>query len=193
MANMPAHERRRQIVEAAVVVMREVGLEGASIRRIATQAGAPLASVHYTFRDKDELFAAVYAHWVEGMADLLAGLVPDRCGLEAGVRNLATGFFDWITADPTLGLAEYELVLWAARNQPTGLSGSIYDSFDAVCRDALRRASTGEHDDQALAEVTEILISALDGILLRFLVERDADAARRNLERFITIALSAAR
>src|SRR5437660_731428 len=126
MANMPAHERRRQIIEAAVVVMREVGLEGASIRRIAAQADAPLASVHYTFRDKDELFGAVYAHWVEVMADLLAGLVPDGCGLETGVRNLAMGFFDWIADDPTLGLAEYELVLWAARNQPaTGLSGSI--------------------------------------------------------------------
>ena len=190
MPHVPARERRRQIVEAAIVVMREAGLEGASIRRIAKQAGAPLASVHYTFEDKEALFAAVYRHWVDLMTEQLSGQVAEGRGLEACARGLMTGFLDWVVGDRTLGIAQFELMLWAARTPSASeFAASIYEGYRDVCRVALTRATGEELDPAHLEPLIELLVAALDGVVIRFLVDRDEQTARRTIDRFIALAL----
>lgn len=60
MARMGAEMRRLDFIEATVKVIAEYGAANATTRRIAAQADSPLASLHYTFHTKDELFYAVY-------------------------------------------------------------------------------------------------------------------------------------
>ena len=54
-----ALERRQQLINAAIEVIADVGLEATTTRKVAEQSGLPLSSVHHTFTDKDELICAV--------------------------------------------------------------------------------------------------------------------------------------
>ncbi len=60
MARIPVAQRRRQLVEAAVEVIATHGIDGATTRRIADQAKANVAMVHYCYDSKEDLFADVY-------------------------------------------------------------------------------------------------------------------------------------
>src|SRR5690349_13291355 len=59
MARIGAEERRQDFIEATIKVIAEHGVANATTRRIAAAADSPLASLHYVFHTKDELFCAV--------------------------------------------------------------------------------------------------------------------------------------
>ena len=54
--------RRRQLVEAAIVVIHAQGFAEATVARIARQAGMSGGMVHHYFRDKDDLLCATIRH-----------------------------------------------------------------------------------------------------------------------------------
>ena len=66
--HVPATVRRLQLIEAAVRLMARDGMDGATLRAIAKEAGAPLATVHYCFTDKDELMSAASEHSLKSVA-----------------------------------------------------------------------------------------------------------------------------
>jgi len=207
MPYVPAAERRRQLVDAASRVIRQVGLERATTRLIAEAAGASLPSVHYAFQDKDALLAAVCEHWLQLAADLLHRLVPPDCGTEQAIGNLMRGFYEWVADDPELGLAQYELLVWAVRHRAdTDLAGRFHTAYRSACREALARTLAAGHAldheldrelgrdlGRELDDVTATMATALDGCLIRLLATGDGPAVRGDLERFIGLAVTAAR
>lgn len=52
-------ERKQRIIDAAIEVIREKGVEKASIRDIAKQAGVTTGSIYHHYKSKDELFFRV--------------------------------------------------------------------------------------------------------------------------------------
>lgn len=62
---MPLEERRRRLIEAAIVIVGESGLGAASTRAISTHAGMPLASFHYAFSSQQELMMVALHTLVE--------------------------------------------------------------------------------------------------------------------------------
>ncbi|WP_243790371.1 TetR/AcrR family transcriptional regulator [Saccharopolyspora gloriosae] len=71
-AATPKGERRRQaLVEAAVELLSEGGLEAVRHRAVAERAGLPLASTTYYFTSLDDLVAAAVEH--EARAELATG------------------------------------------------------------------------------------------------------------------------
>lgn len=60
MSRMTAQERREAWLRAAVTVVAEHGVEGATTRRIAAAAGLNLSSLHYTFATKEVLLFAIW-------------------------------------------------------------------------------------------------------------------------------------
>ena len=71
-AATPKGERRRHaLVEAAVALLAEGGLEAVRHRAVADRAGLPLASTTYYFTSLDDLVAAAVEH--EGRTEIAAG------------------------------------------------------------------------------------------------------------------------
>src|SRR5919199_3900487 len=72
----PAEARRAQILDAALHVIAEHGFRGASIKRIAAQAGlrSP-ALIYWYFRDKDQLLEALL-HQIAPLLDQVAAAEP---------------------------------------------------------------------------------------------------------------------
>ena len=71
MTYMSQVDRRQQLIDAAIRVLQRDGVGHVTTRAIAAEAGAPLASIHYTFGSKDEIVRAAFEQVI---TDLLAEL-----------------------------------------------------------------------------------------------------------------------
>jgi len=129
MPRLSADARRTQLVEAALSVAENRGIEDVSLRAVTEAAGVSLGLLHYRFTDKDELLAA--------MADTLIGQVSDGLRLAfgqivgaphltgvAGLRRvLQTGIGPLVPIlESTAGrqLLTYEITTTALRRRDTG-------------------------------------------------------------------------
>lgn len=185
---VPTEVRRRQLVEAATRVVVAEGLERATTRRIATEAGVPLGALHYAFPDKEALFAAVYDHWVEGSAWALADHVPEGVGLADGVRRLLEVFFQASSSNRSEVHAQYSLLFWALSSPTTQeLPSRVYDAYTRVVCEALDRATGGVLARDQLTDLTQLVGSAIDGIGLQFLAYGDEQRTRADIERFVAL------
>lgn len=108
-------DRKERLVAAALQVIAEHGVAGASHRAIARAADVPLGSTTYHFSTLDHLLAAAFTAHAETIADALEGRMraaADReDALEALVGHLA---HDLLASQRTL-VPAVELYLAAAR------------------------------------------------------------------------------
>ena len=187
-----AEVRREQLIDAAVEVIAEHGLARATTRAITDRAGLALGAFHYVFDSKDELLEAVIqrvvreidatlgatAETVEPTAERrLEGpeLVVDV--LERFLRE-AWAYFE---GSRTLQLAQYELTLHALREpEKHHLAVQQYDLLVGTLSGMLHEL-TEELDPDTSNELARYVVATIDGLLLQWLVDRDADAAGRRL------------
>src|SRR5271156_2291534 len=83
-----AIERRRAILDAALALLEEHGVESISTSLIAERAGVPVASVYGYFPNKMAVIAELMR---EAMADVdsrLETLMPNRADREARARGI---------------------------------------------------------------------------------------------------------
>jgi AcrR family transcriptional regulator len=74
----PQSDIAARITSAARGRFLQEGVDGASLRRIAEDAGTNIGMVYYYFKTKDDLFLAVVDSVYEGLLrDLIAALAPD--------------------------------------------------------------------------------------------------------------------
>jgi AcrR family transcriptional regulator len=74
----PASDIRERIQHAARARFLREGVDGASLRSVAQDAGTNIGMVYYYFKTKDELFLAVVDEvYARFLADLGAALAPD--------------------------------------------------------------------------------------------------------------------
>jgi AcrR family transcriptional regulator len=177
-AHVPAEERRAQLVDAAIRVIAGEGVARATTRRIAEEAGAPLAALHYTFRSKEELFSAVTEESVRLTEQALTdrGITPG-VGLQVATTQILELFRDWTRADPGRQIAQFELQTWALRTPgQEGLARRCHELYEEVLAGLLSVAAReDEHvDPRGLAR---LVIVASDGMAWRTLSSGPASMA----------------
>ncbi len=189
-AHVRTEVRRQQFIDAAVAVVARVGVDGATTRRIAEEAGAPLATLHYCFQTKENLLWAVF----EQLADLVRvdiekAAVPDRSvGLAA--RHLLSETVRWGIDHPEHNRAQIEIWLWAERNDPE-FAARLYDKFIESCKDFLRKAETPLPEDE-LETVMRVIVALVDGLGMQLatysdekMILRETETAAAMLESFL--------
>jgi AcrR family transcriptional regulator len=88
-----SRESLRRLLAAAESVFDKYGLEGATLPRIAREAGLSAASVYRRFRDKDALVRAVFSRASEVQAQELAREVDEGLLRKMGICNFTS---QWI-------------------------------------------------------------------------------------------------
>ena len=170
MAHMPIGERREQLIDAAIRVISREGMAGATTRKIAEQAGAPLASLHYSFADKEELFSAVIAHGVDQTYWRVAQRAsePDG-GLRTAVAGYLEMFRDWALADPDLMGAQYALLTWLLRTDRKAEAEDVYQRYFDGLQPVLLAAATENEQDVDLQKLARLATGAADGMILQLI------------------------
>ncbi len=199
-ARRSAEERREQLIDAAVEVIADDGLTRATTRAITDRAGLALGAFHYVFDSKDELLEAVmqrvvreidatlgaHAEQVEPTSGRTSGRTSD--GSEGVVEVLARflqGAWAYFQSSRALQLAQFELTLHALREPDKHhLAVQQYDLLVGTLSEMLG-AFTDELDAATSDELARYVVATIDGLLLQWLVDRDADAASRRLSRYV--------
>jgi AcrR family transcriptional regulator len=97
-----AGERRDQILGAVLACLGEGGFDAVSMRAVAHGAGVPLGSLHYYFRNKEEMVGAALARTVDDtIAGIIAG-VDESAAPRARLRTLVVDAVPRLCADATL-------------------------------------------------------------------------------------------
>jgi AcrR family transcriptional regulator len=175
MARVPAEQRRLDFIEAAVRVIAEQGIAGATTRKIAEAADAPLATLHYCFHTKEQLFFAVFEHMsadiLEGHSEAFGG----RGDLAVTAARIVRTTLEWTTHHPNYSRVQFDLLLWGLRrgSQDEGWAERVYKVFtDPYVR--LLNDSLGPNDDPGLVEpLSRVLLSIIDGLTLQWVSNPD--------------------
>lgn len=174
-------DRRKQLIEAAIRLMWRRGVERTTLRDIAKEAGAPLASVHYCFDSKNDLMQAAVEHWLDELVGTLIEDVTIAGGLRATLMRVSEDFWAALEENPPNVLAQLEVALWAIRGSDDHeLARGIYPRYGEVIGQVFTRAldSAGEVSLIPPSMLARSLIAVIDASSLQFLADPASPVAR---------------
>ncbi|GAA1386548.1 TetR/AcrR family transcriptional regulator [Pseudonocardia kongjuensis] len=190
MAHVPAVDREKEIVAAAIRVLSRAGVAGATTRAVAAEAGIPLGTLHYVFPSKDRMLMAVVDAVADEVLDTVRrGMDPGR-GVAHALRHGVSTFWETLVEDRVgLQIMQYELAMYSARRTGAGDSGSLGRSqvrrytglVGELCEQAARAA--GERCAVDADTLGRLLLAVLDGLVVQYVADPDAGRARRDLDR----------
>ena len=90
---------REQILDAADALFGEVGFDAASTREIAERSGLNKALIHYHFKSKESLFAAVLDRYYERLNRLLLAELGREGRSREILQRLIDGYIDFLAAN----------------------------------------------------------------------------------------------
>lgn len=166
--------RRRQLVEATIASLSEVGFTASTLAEIAGRAGVAPSLVSHYFGDKDGLFEATLRHLASRVSQGARWRLREAKGPRERIRavieaNLAPEEFDAKTG--SVWLSFWGQVLHSPRlgriqrvYQRRTLSNLRHDLRDLVAEDDARRIATA-------------IASVIDGLWLRATLGEETDAA----------------
>lgn len=171
-----AKDRKEQLISATVELMRREGVQSVTMRAIAKEANAPLATAHYCFSGKEELMEAAAEAWLKNLSSF-SGVIPVHAGLRKAVEQVAQGYWRALEEEPASLLAEIELILWATRNAPVSpLAAKIYPAYEVELGN-LFSSAIQNNGDQCRIGVPDLVRSFLmiyDGAALQYLTDPTA-------------------
>ncbi len=185
MGRVAAEDRRQQLIEAAIRVAEREGIAATTTRRIAAEAGARLATVHYCFRSKQELLEEVLTAIITELAEAAQGDL--RPGVDAGtlLREGLRSLWLVVEKEPGRQQLTYELTQYALR-QP-GMDSFArwqYETSYAACATHLEgiAVAAGITWSLPMPVLSRMLMTVVDGVVLGWLVDRDSTAALAALD-----------
>jgi AcrR family transcriptional regulator len=187
-AYVSAADRREQLIEATIALLRRSGAEGVTTRAVAGEAGAPLASIHYTFGSLDDLVVAAFERLIDEVSrritdglDVAAGYGP--CIIE--VMQRIAGLLD----DERYGVLLRDL-------NPTGdrRVEALEERYYRLAHDLVDAIATARRREPAMprAQMARLIMAAIDGVVLQFAAAGDVETARDDLAAFGRILAAAA-
>jgi AcrR family transcriptional regulator len=185
MSRVLAADHRRAIVAATIRLMQREGVSAASTRRVAAEAGVAQATIHYVFGTKTELYRAVLETASANLVHAVeVGLAPHPDWTE-DVTVASRAVWDIVAADTSTALLLVELTTTALRDPDLrDLADGLYDSYHRLAENAVRTIVERSRRELRIPveEVARLAVGGLNGLVLSYLVHRDGDRARRDIE-----------
>jgi AcrR family transcriptional regulator len=148
--------KRGLILDAARRVFQSEGLDGASIRAIAAEAGYTAAALYFHFPSKEAIYAEVLKESLERLRDAVDDAVG-RAGTPARrLRAAAMTFFTFYADNPRdLDLGFY---LFRGGMKPQGLGRERDDMLNGALASALSAISVAAEDLGATRDEANLLM-----------------------------------
>ena len=93
--NQEINERRRKILEAAGRVFKRSGIEGASIRKIAREAGVTTGAIYPYFDGKEEIYAELLSESLERLYNHVADSAARVADGVGALQSSSAAFYDY--------------------------------------------------------------------------------------------------
>jgi AcrR family transcriptional regulator len=149
---LPAEERRRQLIDAAVDVFARMGFSAAGTADIAAAAGIGEPTIYRYFENKRDLYIAAVAHGSDEIIEEWQRIVDDAADELVALQRIGIWYFQRLQERPQLLLLR---------------SRSISDSGDDEIATVVR---------EQYVRVLRFVEDLFDRAQRRGLIARDADA-----------------
>jgi DNA-binding transcriptional regulator YbjK len=184
---------RERIVAATLGIIAEDGLDAVRHRRVAERAAVSLGSTSYHFESRDDLIEAAFLQFLVHATAVLDGLFPTSppaLGEGHVVVDLLVDLIDREFQNPSRVLAEYEMILYAARHESVAAEFRRWEAAHARALSELFAAVGVErHDDAA-----HTVIALVRGIELQRVSSPNASIdVRQRIGDVVTGLLAASR
>ena len=128
--------KRRLILEAARKVFEVEGLDGASLRAIAAEAGYTPPALYFHFDSKEAIYAEVLQASLASLSEVVGRAVAPKQDPAERLRAAALAFFDFYAANPRdLDLGFY---LFRGGMKPKGLGRERDEALNGALASALQ-------------------------------------------------------
>ncbi|WP_027935550.1 TetR/AcrR family transcriptional regulator [Amycolatopsis sp. ATCC 39116] len=186
MPRIPAAQRRSDFIKAAVEVIATHGIDGATTRRIAEQAKANLAMLHYCYDSKEDLFADVYEYVAGQYREVVLANDPHGDLVETA-RGLLRAIMVFYLDSPSFAAAALELVTWA-RRQHGNRGIAVYDQALDTLRGVLRNAASDQQaEPETVDQIAYVIATLADGFALNWYTYGDRAVAEEQMEVTVSV------
>jgi AcrR family transcriptional regulator len=187
-AYVSAAERTEQLIEATIAVLRRAGADAVTTRAVAAEAGAPLASIHYTFGSLDDLVVAAFERLIDEVSQHMTDGLDVRAGYGpciVDVMQRVAGLLD----DDRYGVLLRDLNPTRDRRVE-----ALEERYYRLAHDLVDAIATARRREPALprAQLARLIMAAIDGVVLQFAASGDVATARADLTAFGQILAAAA-
>jgi AcrR family transcriptional regulator len=132
----PLEGKAKQIVEAALELLCQSGLESFSVRRVAGRADISLAALQYHFPTRADLISAMIEHRMGWYEDQLAGLLRS---LASNPPAAFAKVIDWFLDDAaSKGTTSFSLHFWALADYDESARAAL-DKYMRAYRELLAK------------------------------------------------------
>lgn len=193
---MDRDERRQLIMDSAIALFVEKGVEHAKIVDISKKAGIGKSTFYEYFKNKADLVC----QWV---AEKMAGLqVPEEVLVDLPDQSAKITLLLRESCNPELASREvmamfvefWRLAINEKHPQAREMMKDMYEVYsDVLCewlREGVASAEFVEHDEEKVAAG---LMAGVDGLWLQFLVFGDSYRLYDNVETYVTTLLDGLR
>ena len=99
-ADTEPHDRRQDILRAALACATELGLEAVSIEGVRARCGASVGSIYHHFGSREGIVAALYVALFQRQTAAIEAALQEASTPREGVRALVLSYLDWVVAHP---------------------------------------------------------------------------------------------
>ncbi|MEG8184253.1 TetR family transcriptional regulator [Nocardia terpenica] len=179
--------KRAALLEAAVEVIAEGGMNAATHRAIARRAGVPLSTTSYFFASIDELVVAAMdmmaTRLIESIdaatADIVGDVGTDRFDIDAAIGRFVDLF---LAVPPNFLAAEFTIYVQSPHNpELRALAHRLMAAFERAAEATLSAAGATDPTTGARA-----IIALIDGFALQRFARPRPDADRAPLASGLT-------
>lgn len=150
---------RSSLVDAASIMLKESGIDGLSLRKLADKVGVSRTAPYHHFKDKNELLCAIaeqgFMHWQQD-----ATAIFNSVGLTARekYRQFIRGYIAYAADNPELYDLMFGRTIWKQNSATQSLRNIAYPSFHQQVEMTKEWQNTGimpaTEDTLRLAQVT---------------------------------------
>ncbi|CAM2775969.1 MULTISPECIES: TetR/AcrR family transcriptional regulator [Dermacoccus] len=191
MPRLDIDTRRTQLIDAAIRIALRDGLDNTTVRRIATEAGVSLGTVHYCFDNKRALLEAVVETLLQREVDAAEFDLPDGATPVDAIKQAFRYYWTLSGAQTERQRLVYELVAYLVRQEAPGpeLAQRIFANKYEVVRGFLELfQKKGEAELGLPADlIARMTVAMTDGVALAWLADGDDEKALEVLDSFAEI------
>lgn len=191
MARLDIETRRTQLVEAAIRIALRDGLDNTTIRRIATEAGVSLGTVHYCFDNKRALLEAVVESLLDRHVDVSGFDLPENLSPPEAIKHAFRFYWSISGAEVQRQRLIYELVSYLVRQDEHSqqLAQQIFASNYQIVYGFIELFKHQWEVDLGLPSdvIARMTIAMTDGVALAWLADGNDERALEVLDSFALI------
>lgn len=196
MARISSHDRRDQLVAAAIRVATREGVGAVTTRTVAAEAGATPGIVHYVYGSMTELLRDMIRAMADEQVRRVTAVQLDGATVREGLDRAFEALWETLMPAPQAHQLTFEVTQHALRKpELRDLADWQYRCYFESAAIVLEAVAKAAHVEWTvpIESLARMVIAVNDGITLAWLVDRDTERARETYRHTLAYLESVAR